>query len=123
VQARVTEIHSIQLFHGKRLPVGMKTREPHLLNMGLNGDGEAVLQVKQYVIDHPGSPSAVRRPRVFRQGDTFIVLLGRDVQHGIVGLGNTIENALRAFDMQYYNALRPPEARIVPAKARVNCRS
>jgi hypothetical protein len=45
--------------------------------------------------------------RVFREGDTFIVLLGRDVQHGIVGLGNTVENALRAFDLQYLSMLSP----------------
>jgi hypothetical protein len=57
----------------------------------------------------------VRKPKVFRQGDTFIVLLGRDLQHGIVGLGNTVESALRAFDLQYCNALRPREA--------TNCRS
>ena len=77
--------------------------DPHL-----NGADEAGLLVQQYFADHPGSPSAVRRPKVFRQGETFIVLLGRDVQHGIVGLGNTVENALRAFDVQYLSALRTP---------------
>ena len=94
----------------------MNRRELHSLDLGLNGDNGAALLVEQYLVDHPGSPSAVRRPKVFREGDTFIVLLGRDVQHGIVGLGNTVENALRAFDLQYlsmferiiYRFLRDP---------------
>ena len=100
----------------------MNKREFHLLEAHSNGDDEAILHVEHYFVDHPGSPSAVRRPKIFRQGDTFIVLLGRDVQHGIVGLGNTVENALRAFDLQYCNALRPPEARSVAATARAHGR-
>ena len=86
----------------------MNRRELHSLDLGLNGDNGAALLVEQYLVDHPGSPSAVRRPKVFREGDTFIVLLGRDVQHGIVGLGNTVENALRAFDLQYLRSAEAP---------------
>ena len=100
----------------------MNKHELHLLEVESNGDDEAVLQVEQYLVDHPGSPSAVRRPKIFREGETFIVLLGRDVQHGIVGLGNTVENALRAFDLQYCDALRPPEDRRVAGTARAHCR-
>ena len=100
----------------------MNRREFHLLEAESNGDDEAFLRVEQYSVDHPGSPSAVRRPKIFREGDTFIVLLGRDVQHGIVGLGNTVENALRAFDLQYRNALRPPEDRIIAATVRADSR-
>ena len=90
----------------------------HPLDLGLNGDDGAALLVEQYFVDHPGSPSAVRRPKVFRQGETFIALLGPDLQRGIVGLGNTVENALRAFDLQYCNALRPPEARAAKGRTR-----
>jgi hypothetical protein len=96
----------------------MNRRDLHPLDLGLNGDDGAALLVERYFVDHPGSPSAVRRPKVFRQSATFIALLGPDLQHGIVGLGNTVENALRAFDLQYLNSLRPPEARIATAKAR-----
>jgi hypothetical protein len=84
----------------------------------LNGASEVVDGVEQYFADHPRSPSAVRRPKVFSQGNTFIVLLGRDMQHGIVGLGNTVENALRAFDLQYLSALRPPEVHCASNGAR-----
>jgi hypothetical protein len=115
-------IYPIYEFPGERLPVGMSRQRLHPLDLGLNGDDGAALSVEQYVVDHPGSPSAVRRPKVFRQGETFIVLLGRDMQHGIVGLGSTVENAFRAFDLQHGNALRPPEARSVAATARADPR-
>jgi hypothetical protein len=84
----------------------------------VNGASEAIDAVEQYFANHPRSPSAVRRPKVSKQGDTFIALLGRDVQHGIVGLGNTVDNALRAFDSQYLSALRPPEVHRAPSGTR-----
>jgi hypothetical protein len=31
-------------------------------------------------------------------------LLGHSFDHGVVGIGNTVENALRAFDLQYLRA-------------------
>src|SRR5437762_8559474 len=97
----------------------MNKRATHKAGFQSNGADRFVEWMEQYFKDHPRSPSAVRRPKVSKEGDTFIVLLGRDMQHGIVGLGNTVENALRAFDLQYYNALRPPEARSATAKTRV----
>jgi hypothetical protein len=90
----------------------------HTLDGELNGTDGAGLRVKQYFANHPGSPSAVRQPKVLRQGKTFFVLLGRDVQHGVVGLGNTVENALRAFDLRYLDALLPLARRRVTARAR-----
>ena len=100
----------------------MNRRALHSLDVEANGADEDTLLVEQYFADHPDSPSAMRRPKVLRQGDIFVALLGRDVQHGIVGLGNTVENALRAFDLQYCIALRSPEAGSVAANARANDR-
>jgi hypothetical protein len=57
---------------------------------------------------HPRSPSAVRAPRLFVRSGVWIALLGKSVRDGIAGFGPTIETALRAFDAQYLNALRPP---------------
>jgi len=57
---------------------------------------------------HPGSPSAVRMPKIFVRSGIWIALLGRSVRDGIVGFGPTIEAALRAFDWQYLQTLRPP---------------
>ena len=56
---------------------------------------------------HPGSPSAVRMPKLSMRSGVWIALLGQNVGNGIAGFGPTIEAALRAFDAQYINALRP----------------
>ena len=64
-----------------------------------------------YFAAHPGSPAAVRRPHLSIRSGTWVAVLGRNVQNGIVGIGATVESALRAFDDQYLAALRPPEER------------
>jgi hypothetical protein len=72
----------------------------------------AAEQMKQYCVSHPGSPSAVRRPRLFVRGDLWIALLGPSVEEGIVGIGPTVVAALCAFDAQYLGHLRPPNETI-----------
>jgi hypothetical protein len=64
-------------------------------------------RMERYCTLHPRSPSAVSRPQLSRRRGTFIVLLGYSLDNGIVGIGNTVENALRAFDLQYLRALEP----------------
>ena len=64
-----------------------------------------------YYQTHPGSPSAVRSPRLFVRSGIWIALLGDNVRDGIAGFGPTIEAALRAFDAQYLNALKPATER------------
>jgi len=68
----------------------------------------AVEGMELYRAAHPGSPSAVRQPRLFVRGQLWIALLGPSVEEGIVGIGPTVEAALRAFDVQYLAGLRPP---------------
>jgi hypothetical protein len=68
----------------------------------------AVHRAELYYELHPGSPSAVRAPKLFVRSGIWIALLGRSVSEGIAGFGPTIETALRAFDAQYLQALRPP---------------
>ena len=65
-------------------------------------------QMKLYCADHPGSPAAVHRPRLFVRGELWIALLGRTVEEGIVGIGPTVGAALRAFDVQYLVESPPP---------------
>ncbi|PWT86219.1 MAG: hypothetical protein C5B58_01775 [Acidobacteria bacterium] len=65
-------------------------------------------QMELYCTAHPGSPSSVRRPRLFVRGELWIALLGPSVEEGIVGIGSTVTAALRAFDAQYLAGLRPP---------------
>jgi nucleotide-binding universal stress UspA family protein len=60
---------------------------------------------------HPGSPSAIRLPKLFVRSGVWIALLGHSVRNGIAGFGSTVEAALRAFDVQYVHALRPPAKR------------
>jgi hypothetical protein len=62
-----------------------------------------------YYAAHPGTPSAVRCPRVFARSGVWIALLGRNVREGIAGFGPNVEAALRAFDGQYLRTLRPRE--------------
>jgi hypothetical protein len=42
-------------------------------------------------------------------------LLGHSLENGVVGIGNTVENALRAFDLQYLRAFeaQPDDNEIV----------
>jgi hypothetical protein len=68
----------------------------------------AIEQLELYCEAHPGSPTAVRSPRLFVRGELWIALLGPSVEEGIVGIGPTVTAALRAFDAQYLAGLRPP---------------
>jgi hypothetical protein len=64
-------------------------------------------EMQVYYLAHPGSPSAVRRPQLSTRGDLWIALLGPNAEKGIVGIGPTVDAALRAFDAQYL-AFRGP---------------
>jgi hypothetical protein len=61
----------------------------------------ALEEMESYCAAHPGSPSATRRPALSIRGDLWIALLGPSLEEGIVGIGDTVESALRAFDTQY----------------------
>jgi len=72
----------------------------------------SVEEMEHYCVEHPGSPSAVRRPQLFVRGDLWIALLGPNVEEGIVGIGSTVWAALRAFDVQYLAGQCPPNETI-----------
>ena len=69
---------------------------------GVDYAAAAGYQMEQYCREHPGSPSAARRPQLFFRGDLWIALLGPNMEEGIVGIGSTVRAALRAFDTQYF---------------------
>ena len=73
-------------------------------------------QMELYCSSNPESPSALRRPQLFIRGDLWIALLGPSLEDGIVGIGPTVAEALRAFDAQYSTGLRPPSERITPSR-------
>jgi hypothetical protein len=83
---------------------GEVSRGRHIKNDAL----AAMEQMELYCEAHPGSPSAVRLPRLFVRGELWVALLGPSVEEGIVGIGPSVTAALRAFDTQYLAGLRPP---------------
>ena len=83
---------------------GQVSRGSHAMDYAV----AAMEQMELYCQAHPGSPAAVRRPRLFVRGELWIALLGPSVEEGIVGIGPTVTAALRAFDYQYLAGLRPP---------------
>ncbi|SRR6266545_3520890 len=74
----------------------------------LDSTAVAMERMDLYCAAHPGSPSAARRPQLLYRGQLWVALLGPTVEEGIVGIGPTVEAALRAFDAQYLAGLRPP---------------
>jgi len=63
-----------------------------------------------YCAAHPDSPSALRHPKLSVHCGLWLALLGPSVREGIVGLGDSVEAALRAFDIQYTFKLHSPSA-------------
>jgi len=79
---------------------------------GLSNDlDRAVLRVyEEYCTQHPGSPAALRRPRILVDRGRYVALLGRTVKRGILGFGSSVTAALRTFDDLYLRShqLRGP---------------
>jgi hypothetical protein len=74
----------------------------------VNATTAAMERMELYCAAHPRGPSAVRRPQLLVRGELWIAFIGPNLEEGIVGIGPTVEAALRAFDSQYLAALRPP---------------
>lgn len=47
------------------------------------------------------TPSAIFRPTLTRDGDSWIALYGEDLQSGVVGTGDTPAKAMYAFDIAW----------------------
>ena len=107
-----TRINPIQLCRAVRSIRRMKKNYAQLLRrQGLTDYGTVAMeQMELYSLEHPRSPSAMRRPRLFIRGELWIALLGPSVEEGIIGIGQTVAAALRGFDAQYLAALRPAVA-------------
>jgi hypothetical protein len=65
------------------------------------------VQIELYCEAHPGGPAARRHPRVAKQGSVWVAILGPNITRGIVGIGDTVDAALGAFDRHYANTFRP----------------
>ena len=86
---------------------GFRSNGQHVLDRTM----PAMERMELYCTVHPGSPSAARRPRLLYRGQLWVAVLGPSVEEGIVGIGQTVEAALRAFDAQYLAGLCPPAER------------
>jgi hypothetical protein len=86
-----------------------KIRNGRLSN---NQTTAAMERMELYCATYPDSPSAVRRPRLMVRDQLWIALLGPSVEEGIIGIGPSVESALRAFDMQYFAGVRPRAAKL-----------
>ena len=60
-------------------------------------------RIELYYAAHPNGAAAARRPRLVKQGQMWVAILGPNVTQGIVGIGTSVEDALHAFDLQYLN--------------------
>lgn len=69
---------------------------------------QATQEMARYCKEHPGSPTAARKPRLMFRGRRWVALLGYTLQDGVAGIGSTVSGALRAFDVQYSNSLKRP---------------
>jgi hypothetical protein len=65
-------------------------------------------EMQSYCAAHPDTPSATRRPALSIRSGLWVALLGPCLQEGIVGIGYTVELALRAFDRQYMAGQHSP---------------
>lgn len=48
------------------------------------------------------APSVIYKPKLMRDGNAWIALLGDNLQDGVVGTGSTPAEAMRAFDRAWY---------------------
>lgn len=105
------EQEHIQPRRRPRFEYGMKKHNgPRLDGCHIVDQTMATMErMELYWAAHPSSPAAVRRPQLLMRGQLWIALLGPSVEEGIVGIGPTVEGALRAFDAQYVAGLRPPD--------------
>ena len=69
----------------------------------------ALQVMESYCAAQTSSPSAMRRPALSIRKGLWIAQLGPSIEEGIVGLGSSVEAALRAFDRQYMAGLSSSE--------------
>lgn len=68
----------------------------------------ALERAELYYAAYAGGPAAARRPALSLAAGKWVATLRTARGNSIVGLGETVEAALREFDRQYLAYLRPP---------------
>lgn len=60
-------------------------------------------------------PSVLFRLEPFVDGNMYCVLLGENLHEGVGGFGETVDAAMRDFDVNYYSLKAPTPAKMVSA--------
>jgi hypothetical protein len=71
-------------------------------------EAAALAEMERYCAEHPESPAAVRRPRLFARGRSWVALHSKPLQNGVAAIGDSVRAALRAFDSEYLDSDRRP---------------
>jgi hypothetical protein len=81
---------------------GLRCVIPFVETVQINMPEQAREEMTKYCAAHPESPTAAHRPQLsLRKSGLWIALLGSSVEDGILGIGATAQDALRAFDNRY----------------------
>lgn len=62
-------------------------------------------------------PSAVYRPELYPDGDKWCALYGKDLMEGVVGFGDTPQEAMSNFDVNWHNEHTPDARRNAEGKS------
>ena len=71
-----------------------------------SSSGDPTERMEFYCAENPESPAAMHRPQLMMREKLWIAQLGSSIQQGTIGIGNSVEAALRAFDTQYPVSMR-----------------
>ena len=72
-----------------------------LIRAEISTPEQAREEMIKYYAAHPKSPTATRRPELSFRNELWIAFLGSSGTDGIIGIGSTVEEALRSFDNRY----------------------
>jgi hypothetical protein len=72
-----------------------------LIRAEISTPEQAREEMIKYCAAHPKSPTATRRPQLSFRNELWIAFLGSSGTEGIVGIGSTVEEALRSFDNRH----------------------
>jgi hypothetical protein len=76
--------------------------EDHLRSLNLSHYANMAARAAQDAANEQARPCVVFKPRLFKDGDTWCVLLGENIHVGVVAFGDTPASAMYAFDVAWW---------------------
>ena len=68
---------------------------------------ERVTNRMEEYISNMDRPSAIYKPRLSLDGNSWIAVLGENIQEGVVGVGDSPASAMNDFDNAWYKKQKP----------------